>query len=108
MKEIDWFPLFLSLRVALISAALVTLAGTALAWLLARRRFVGREVLDAVVTLPLVLPPTVLGYYLLVLVGRNSPAGRAVEWATGAPLVFTWRGAVVAAAVGALPLMVKT
>jgi molybdate transport system permease protein len=108
MRELDWFPLLLSLRVALISTTLVVLLGVALAWLLARRRFMGREVLDAVVTLPLVLPPTVLGYYLLVLLGRNSPLGRAIEWATGWQFVFTWRGAVVAATVGALPLMVKT
>jgi molybdate transport system permease protein len=108
MSEIDWFPLMLSLRVALLATALVMLIGVALAWVLARRKFPGREVLDAVVTLPLVLPPTVLGYYLLVLLGRRSSLGRAVEWATGLQIVFTWRGAVVAAAVGALPLVVKT
>lgn len=108
MREIDWFPLLLSLRVALISTTLVVLVGTGVAWTLARGRFNGREVLDAVVTLPLVLPPTVLGYYLLVLLGRRSMFGRALEWATGLQFVFTWRGAVVAASVGALPLMVKT
>lgn len=108
MSKIDWFPLLLSLRVALISTAFVVLVGVALAWLLARRRFAGREALDALVTLPLVLPPTVLGYYLLVLLGRNSLIGGALESLTGMRLVFTWQGAVVAAAVGALPLMVKT
>lgn len=108
MRDFDWFPLLLSLRVALISTAVVAVAGVALGWLLARKRFPGREVLDALVTLPLVLPPTVLGYYLLTLLGRNSVAGRFFESLTGGPLVFTWRGAVVAAAVGALPLMVKT
>lgn len=104
----DWFPLFLSLRVALVSTTFVVIVGVALAWLLARRSFPGREALDAAVTLPLVLPPTVLGYYLLVLLGHNSATGRAIEWATGLRFVFTWRGAVVAASVGALPLMVKT
>ena len=108
MRNIDWFPLLLSLRVALLSTLFVVLVGTWLGWLLARKRFAGREVLDALVTLPLVLPPTVLGYYLLVLFGRNAAAGRLIEWVTGEPLAFTWRGAVVAAAVGALPLMVKT
>jgi molybdate transport system permease protein len=108
MAAIDWFPLTLSLRVALVATALVVLIGVALGWLLARRRFFGRELLDAVVTLPLVLPPTVLGYYLLVLLGRSSVIGRVIESVTGQPLVFTWRGAVVAAAVGALPLVVKT
>ena len=108
MREIDWFPLWLSLRVAALSTAFVALAGVSLGWLLARKRFPGREALDALVTLPLVLPPTVLGYYLLVLLGRGGAVGRLFESLTGSPLVFTWRGAVVAAAAGALPLMVKT
>jgi molybdate transport system permease protein len=108
MAQIDWFPLALSIRVALIATAIVVVIGVALGWLLARKRFFGRELLDAAVTLPLVLPPTVLGYYLLVLLGRSSGVGRAIESITGEPLVFTWRGAVVAATVGALPLMVKT
>ena len=108
MTEIDWFPLALSIRVALIATALVIVIGVGLGWLLARKRFFGRELLDAAITLPLVLPPTVLGYYLLVLLGRSSPIGRAIEGLTGEPLVFTWRGAVVASMIGALPLMVKT
>ena len=108
MSELDLFPLWLSLRVALLATAFVVAAGVGLAWLLARKNFIGREALDAVVTLPLVLPPTVLGYYLLVVLGRTGPLGRLYESVTGGQLVFTWRGAVVAAAVGALPLMVKT
>jgi molybdate transport system permease protein len=108
MREVDLFPLWLSLRVALLSTAIVVLVGGASGWLLARRKFAGREALDALITLPLVLPPTVLGYYLLVLLGRSGPIGRAYETVFGVPLVFTWRGAVVAAAAGALPLMVKT
>ena len=71
-------------------------SGLWLAYLLANRQFRGKEVLDAAVTLPLVLPPTVLGYYLLVLLGRASPIGQLYEWLFGAPLVFTWQAAVVA------------
>jgi molybdate transport system permease protein len=108
MSEIDWFPLVLSLRVALIATAVVVVLGVTLGWVLARKRFFGREFLDAAVTLPLVLPPTVLGYYLLVLLGRRSPVGRAIETITGQSFVFTWRGAVIAAGIGALPLVVKT
>jgi molybdate transport system permease protein len=108
MREIDLFPLWLSLRIAAVSTVLVVVAGVGLGWLLARRRFFGREALDALVTLPLVMPPTVLGYYLLVLLGRTGPFGRAFESLTGQQLVFTWRGAVIAAAAGALPLVVKT
>lgn len=108
MGEIDWFPLLLSFRVALLATALALVVGVALAWALGRRRFIGRELLDALVTLPLVLPPTVLGYYLLVLLSLNSPVGRAIHATTGLQLVFTWKGAVLAAMVGALPLVVKT
>jgi molybdate transport system permease protein len=108
MKSVDWFPLALSFRVALIATVLALIVGVALAWLLARRRFVGREILDAFVTLPLVLPPTVLGYYLLVMLSQNSPVGRGIKLMTGLQLVFTWQGAVLAAAIGALPLVVKT
>ncbi len=108
MREFDWFPLWLSLRVALISTALVVACGVPLGWLLARRRFFGREALDALATLPLVMPPTVLGYYLLVLLGRSSVIGKLFERLTGLELVFTWRAAVLAAALGALPLVVKT
>jgi len=105
---IDWFPLWLSLRVAAISTALALAAGLGLAWILANRTFRGKEVLDAAVTLPLVLPPTVLGYYLLVLLGRASPIGKLYEWAFGGPLVFTWQAAVVASLFHSTPLLVKS
>jgi molybdate transport system permease protein len=108
MGEIDWFPFFLSLRVAAFATVFVLVIGVGLGWLLAKRSFPGRELLDAAVTLPLVLPPTVLGYYLLIALGRASPIGRAIESLTGHPLVFSWQGAVVAAMVGALPLVVKS
>src|SRR5258707_5947621 len=105
---IDWFPLWLSLRVALVSTALAFAGGLWIAYLLANREFRGKDVLDAAVTLPLVLPPTVLGYYLLVLIGRASPLGKLWESIFGSPLVFTWKAAVIAALLHALPLLVKS
>lgn len=105
---IDWFPLWLSLRVAALSTALALVFGLWLAYWLAFRSFRGKEALDALVSLPLVLPPTVLGYYLLVLLGRNSQLGKLYEWATGSPLVFTWQAAVLASMLHALPLLVKS
>jgi molybdate transport system permease protein len=105
---IDWFPLWLSLRVAVISTAIALATGLWIAYILANRNFRGKEALDAAVTLPLVLPPTVLGYYLLVLIGRASPFGKAWEAVFGAPLVFTWKAAVVAALLHSLPLLVKS
>jgi len=105
---IDWFPLWLSLRVAALSTLLAAGIGLWMAYLLAFRSFRGKEILDAAVTLPLVLPPTVLGYYLLVVLGRRSPLGGIWEWLTGSPLVFTWQAAVIAALLHSLPLLVKS
>lgn len=104
----DWFPLWLSLRVAALATVLSLLIGLALAWLLANRSFRGREVLDATISLPLVLPPTVLGFYLLILLGRESALGRLYETVTGSPLVFTWQAAVIAALFHSAPLLIKS
>lgn len=103
----DLAPLWLSLRVSLMATVLVFALGVPLAWLLARRNFWGKELLNGLTSLPLVLPPTVLGYYLLVALGQQSPVGRWLD-GIGLPLVFTWRGAVVAAAIAAFPLMAQT
>jgi molybdate transport system permease protein len=105
---VELAPLALSLQIATIATVLAAVAGIALATLLANVRFPGRDVVDVAVTAPLVLPPTVLGYYLLVALGRRSWIGHAFEAAFGSPIVFTRVGAVVAALVGALPLVVKS
>jgi molybdate transport system permease protein len=106
--QIDWFPLWLSLRVAVVSTMLSLAVGLGLAYVLANRRFRGKEIVDGAAMLPLVLPPTVLGYYLLVLLGRESPVGRLYEWVFGQPIVFTWQAAVLAAFLHSAPLLVKT
>ncbi len=103
----DWFPLVLSLRVAALATLITTVLGVSGAYVLARFRFPGRGLLEAVASLPIVLPPTVLGYYLLVALGRSSPIGRAWESVTGGPLVFTWQAAVIAAAVASLPYSLR-
>jgi molybdate transport system permease protein len=105
---IDWFPLWLSLRVAFVSTALSVALGLYIAYILANRDFRAKEWVDALVTLPLILPPTVLGYYLLVVIGRASPFGKIWEDVFGSPLVFTWKAAVVAALLHSLPLLVKS
>jgi len=103
----DLFPLWLSVRVALLATLLTVTAGVPLAWLLARRRFPGRDLIGALLLSPLVLPPTVLGYYLLTLIGARGPVGRMLA-ASNIELAFTWRAAVLAAAVGSFPLLIKT
>lgn len=102
----DLYPVWLSFQVAATATALTLLAGLPLAWVLARRRFPGRGLLESAVMLPLVLPPTVLGYYLLLLIGSRGPVGRALG-ALGIELAFTWRAAVLAACVGSIALLVK-
>lgn len=102
----DLFPLRLSLGVALLGTLLTVVSGLPLAWLLARRRFRGHDMLEAAVVLPLVLPPTVLGYYLLVLVSRRGPLAPAFEQ-LGIELAFTWKAAVLAAWVGSYGMFVK-
>ena len=104
----NWQPLALSFEVALAATALAGVVGVALAGALSRARFPGRALLDALITAPMVLPPTVLGYYLLGAIGRGSALGRAYESAVGAPLVFTPAAAVLAAFVAALPFVVKS
>jgi molybdate transport system permease protein len=105
---IDWFPLWLSLEVATAATAISLLLGLWLAWVLANKKFAGKDLLDALITLPLALPPTVLGYYLLVVIGRSTWFGRAWEAVTGSPLVFTWKAAVIASTLHAIPLLVKS
>jgi molybdate transport system permease protein len=104
---VSWQPLLLSFQVAAAATAAATILGVALATLLASRRFPGRDLLDVLVTTPMVLPPTVLGYYVLVALGRRSALGRVFEALTGSSIVFTRTGAIVAASIGSLPLIVK-
>jgi molybdate transport system permease protein len=112
MSMLDAFaglqPLLLTLKVAGVATLSAFLAGIALAFVLARAKFRGKEWLDAFLTLPLVLPPTVLGYYLIVLVGRNGWIGRRLYEAFGITLMFTWQGAAMAAMIVSLPLVLKS
>jgi len=103
----EWAIIALSLKVSLVAVVLTLPLAYALAWLLARRRFAGRILLDAAVHLPLVLPPVVTGWVLLLLFGRTGVLGHWLEQTTGLVFVFRWTGAALAAAVMALPLMVR-
>ncbi len=107
MTEPALTALGLSLKVALCATGIDLVLGVAVGYLLARVRFPGRELLDALLTLPMVMPPTVLGYYLLVVIGRNGPFGAWLHDSFGINLIFTWQAAVIAAAVVAFPLVLK-
>lgn len=101
-------PLLLSLKVAGVATLVAAVMGISMAWFAAKREFFGKEILDAILTLPVVLPPTVLGYYLLVLLGRRGPIGGWLETYFGINLIFTWQGAVIAASIVAFPLVYKS
>jgi molybdate transport system permease protein len=108
MGSINLFPLYLSLKVATIATVLSIIIGIPMGWLLAKKRFPGRRILDSLITLPVVLPPTVLGYYLLITIGRQSPIGQAMEQFFNIILVFTWQAAVIAALLVSIPFLIKS
>ncbi len=103
-----WPALKLSLLVVSLATLVISVAGTALGFLFAKRSFRGKDLLDAVLTLPMVLPPTVTGYYLILLLGRRGLLGKPLYHLTGWSISFTWIAAVIATTVVALPLMIKS
>jgi molybdate transport system permease protein len=104
----NWDPLWLSYKVATIATIFSLVIGVGVATLLARKKFFGRELLDALVTVPMVMPPTVLGYYVLAAVGKNSWLGETFKSITGGTIAFSVTGCVVAAFVGSVPLVIKS
>jgi len=107
ISSAEWGVIALSLRVGLVAVAATLPIAYALAWLLARRDFPGKLLLDGAIHLPLVLPPVVTGWLLLLAFAPDGPLGRAIEWLTGGTVLFRWTGAAIAAGVMALPLMVR-
>ena len=105
LAAFDWYPLVLTLKVAAVATLLALVAGIALGWLFARHRFAGSELLKAACMLPLVLPPTVVGYVILLTMGRRSPLGGWLREHFDYTIIFNWHGAVVASALVALPLI---
>ncbi len=107
LTEFEQQALFLSLKVAMTSVLWLLPVGLFLAWLLARKQFVGKSLLDSIIHLPLVLPPVVIGYVLLVLMGRRGLIGEWLYDSFGIVFAFNWKGAALASAIVALPLMVR-
>jgi molybdate transport system permease protein len=103
-----WSPVRLSLEVSVVAGLIVFVVGILLARWMARARFKGKAVAETIFLLPLVLPPTVVGFLLIVIFGKNSPVGQAIEWVFKQPVIFTWWAAVIAAAVVAFPLMYQS
>lgn len=108
MLDQIWFPLYITLKISLVSSLIVAILGTIISYLLARREFMGKWLIDSLVTLPMILPPTVTGYMLVLLLGKRGIIGQILFNLTGITLLFTWQVAVIAAFVVSLPLMIKT
>jgi molybdate transport system permease protein len=108
MDQINLFPLLLSFRVALTATLFTILIGLPIAFFLSRSKSKFADLLDTLITLPIVLPPTVLGYYLLVLLGRQSGIGRFLEENFNIRIVFTPTGAVIAAMIVSIPFLIKS
>lgn len=108
MLDQIWFPLVITLKISLVATLIVAILGTIISYTLARKDFNGKWLVDTLVTLPMVLPPTVTGYMLVVLLGKNGFLGSILYNITGWTILFTWQAAAIAAFVVSLPLMVKT
>lgn len=103
-----WTPVWLSIKTAAIAGMIVIVFGTIAGRLLSRKNFRGKVLLETFLLLPMVLPPTVVGFFLIVIFGKNSPVGQFLEWLFQQPVVFTWYAAVIAAVVVAFPLMYQS
>ncbi|WP_428910448.1 molybdate ABC transporter permease subunit [Niallia sp. Krafla_26] len=101
-------PIWISIKIATLSGVVVIIIGTLTGRLLARTSFKGKAILETILMLPMVLPPTVVGFFLIVIFGKNSIMGQAIEWIFTQPIIFTWSAAVIAAIVVAFPLMFQS
>jgi molybdate transport system permease protein len=103
-----WSPVKLSLEIASVSIIIVIVLGLLMGKVMANKTFKGKAVIETILLLPLVLPPTVVGFLLIVVFGRNSPIGELIEWIFNQPIIFTWWAAVIASTIVAFPLMYQS
>lgn len=107
LSEYDLMAFMVTLKLAVISTLVLLVLGTPLAWWLAHSRFRYKAVIEAVIALPLVLPPTVLGFYLLISMGPNGPLGSAMQWMGGQPLAFTFTGLIIGSVIYSMPFVIQ-
>jgi len=107
LNELDISAIIVTIKLALLSTAILILIGTPLAWWLSQTRFKFKVVFEAIIALPLILPPTVLGFYLLVTLGSNGPIGKLLESLGGSSIAFTFSGLVVGSVIYSLPFVVQ-
>ncbi|MBT5499128.1 MAG: molybdate ABC transporter permease subunit, partial [Thiotrichales bacterium] len=107
LNELDISAIIVTIKLALLSTAILILIGTPLAWWLSQTKFKFKVVFEAIIALPLILPPTVLGFYLLVTLGSNGPIGKLLESLGGSSIAFTFSGLVVGSVIYSLPFVVQ-
>ncbi|HAM81117.1 molybdate ABC transporter permease subunit [Ornithinibacillus bavariensis] len=103
-----WSPIWQSLKISTVSGIIVIVLGTLIGKYFSRKKIKGMSILETIIMLPIVLPPTVVGFLLVVVFGRNSLMGRIIEWIFNQPVIFTWWAAVIASAIVAFPLMYQS
>lgn len=108
MNSSFWSPVLLSIEIATVSSIIVIVLGLILGKFMAKRKFKGKVFIDTLFLLPLVLPPTVVGFLLIIIFGRNSPIGQMIEWVFNQPIMFTWWAAVIASTIVAFPMMYQS
>jgi molybdate transport system permease protein len=108
MTDHFWDPVILSIEIAIVSGSIVLVLGLFIGKFMAKAKFKGKAIIETIFLLPLVLPPTVVGFLLLVVFGKQSPIGQLIEWVFHQPIIFTWWAAVLAATIVAFPLMYQS
>ncbi|MGM8215384.1 molybdate ABC transporter permease subunit [Bacillaceae bacterium W0354] len=108
MMEWSWFPIQLSFYVSIIATVITLILGVSAAHLIVNKKFKGKSIIETIFYMPLVLPPTVVGFLLIIIFGRNSFVGQFIEWLTGQTLLFTATAAIIAAVVVSFPLMYQS
>ena len=107
LNELDFFAIIVTIKLAIISTSILILIGTPIAWWLSQTKFKFKAVFEAIIALPLILPPTVLGFYLLITLGSNGPIGKLLESLGGSSIAFTFTGLVVGSVIYSMPFVVQ-
>ena len=107
LNELDFSAIIVTIKLAIVSTSILILIGTPIAWWLSQTKFKFKAVLEALIALPLILPPTVLGFYLLITLGSNGPIGKLLESLGGSSIAFTFTGLVIGSVIYSMPFVVK-
>ncbi|WP_419865856.1 molybdate ABC transporter permease subunit [Ureibacillus xyleni] len=108
LNNLFWSPVWISIKTAIVAGVFVIILGTLVGYVLSKKKFKGKILIETILMLPIVLPPTVIGFFLIIIFGQNSYIGQFIEWIFRQPIIFTWWAAVFAAIIVAFPLMYQS